>query len=59
MRAVWESKEPWEARLSWEVNIMGKQFSSFTPLGPALLTADEVPDPAALHLTTRLNGEGR
>jgi acylpyruvate hydrolase len=57
VRAVWEAKAPWEARLTWEVNIMGKQFSSFTPLGPALLTADEVPDPTALHLTTRLNGE--
>jgi acylpyruvate hydrolase len=57
VRAVWEAKEPWEARLSWEVNIMGKQFNGFTPLGPALLTADEVPDLAALHLTTRLNGE--
>lgn len=56
VRQVWQAQTPWEARRSWEVNIMGKQFPGFTPLGPALLTADEVPDPAALSITTRLNG---
>ncbi len=48
---------PWEARQTWEVNIMGKQFDGFTPLGPVLLTADEVPDAGKLEITTRLNGE--
>ena len=47
----------WEARQTWEVNIMGKQYDGFTPLGPVLLTADEVPDPGKLQITTRLNGE--
>jgi acylpyruvate hydrolase len=56
VREVWAAKAPWEARLTWEVNIMGKQFDGFLPLGPALLTADEAPDVSALHLTTRLNG---
>lgn len=54
---VWSATSPWEARRSWEVNIMGKQFPGFTPLGPALLTIDEVPDVNALQLTTRLNGK--
>jgi 2-keto-4-pentenoate hydratase/2-oxohepta-3-ene-1,7-dioic acid hydratase in catechol pathway len=54
--AVWAATSPWQARQTWEVNIMGKQLPGFTPLGPVLLTADEVPDPAALHLITRLNG---
>jgi len=27
----------------------------FTALGPVLTTTDEIPDPATLHLTTRLN----
>ncbi len=54
---VWDAKTPWDARRTWEVNIMGKQFSGFTPLGPVLLTRDDVPDVGALHLTTRLNGE--
>jgi len=34
----------------------GKSFDSFCPLGPCLLTADEVPDPSALRLRTDLNG---
>jgi acylpyruvate hydrolase len=54
-RQVWGATKPWEARLTWEVNIMGKQFPGFTPLGPVLLTRDEVPDPNALRLTTRIN----
>ncbi len=54
---VWRAEGSWEARLTWEVNIMGKQFPGFTPLGPALLTIDEVPDVKALQLTTRLNGK--
>lgn len=54
---VFQATTPWEARRSWEINIMGKQFPGFTPLGPALLTIDEVPDVNTLHLTTRLNGK--
>ncbi len=34
---------------------MGKQLPGFTPVGPVITTADEIPDPAALFLTTRLN----
>ena len=37
----------------------GKNFPSTGPLGPWLVTADEIPDPAALTLTTRVNGEQR
>jgi 2-keto-4-pentenoate hydratase/2-oxohepta-3-ene-1,7-dioic acid hydratase in catechol pathway len=37
--------------------VRGKGFDSFCPLGPVLVTADEVPDPQALTLTTTLNGE--
>ncbi len=35
----------------------GKTFDSFAPLGPCLTTADELPNPNALKLTTILNGE--
>ena len=35
----------------------GKNFPASGPLGPWLVTADEIPDPARLTLTTRLNGE--
>lgn len=34
----------------------GKSFDTFCPLGPCLVTADEIPDPQALHLRFRLNG---
>lgn len=39
--------------------ILGKGLDSFAPMGPAILTADEVPDPKALLLTTWVNGERR
>ncbi len=42
---------------AWEVNILGKQYPTFTPMGPAIVTRDEIADPAALHLVTRLDGE--
>ena len=34
----------------------GKNFPSTGPLGPWIVTTDEIPDPAGLTLTTRLNG---
>ena len=48
---------PMDAILAWGKNIAGKQYPSFTPLGPVLLTAEEVADPHDLSLTTRVNGE--
>ena len=35
--------------------VRGKSFDTFCPLGPILITADEIPDPQALHLRTYLN----
>jgi len=35
----------------------GKNFQASGSFGPWLVTADEIPDPAALNLQTRLNGE--
>ena len=32
-----------------------KSFDGFTPVGPVVTTADEIPDPQALHLTTDVN----
>ena len=37
----------------------GKNCETFNPLGPWLVTADEVPDPQALELTLWVNGEIR
>jgi 2-keto-4-pentenoate hydratase/2-oxohepta-3-ene-1,7-dioic acid hydratase in catechol pathway len=38
---------------------IGKSFDTFTPLGPAIVTPDEVPDPQNLHVTLSVNGEPR
>jgi 2-keto-4-pentenoate hydratase/2-oxohepta-3-ene-1,7-dioic acid hydratase in catechol pathway len=37
----------------------GKAFDSSAPLGPCIVTADEIGDPQNLHLRTRVNGELR
>lgn len=34
-----------------------KSFDGFTPTGPFVVTADEVPDPQALHIWTVLDGQ--
>ena len=34
----------------------GKTFDTFAPVGPCVVTADEVPDPQALGIRLRLNG---
>jgi 2-keto-4-pentenoate hydratase/2-oxohepta-3-ene-1,7-dioic acid hydratase in catechol pathway len=36
-----------------------KSFDTFTPVGPAVVTADEIADPGALELVCRVNGEVR
>jgi 2-keto-4-pentenoate hydratase/2-oxohepta-3-ene-1,7-dioic acid hydratase in catechol pathway len=36
-----------------------KSFDTFTPVGPVLVTADEIPDPHALQLQLWVNGERR
>jgi 2-keto-4-pentenoate hydratase/2-oxohepta-3-ene-1,7-dioic acid hydratase in catechol pathway len=38
---------------------MGKSFDTHGPLGPSLVTADEIADPHALRLQTWVNGELR
>ncbi len=47
---------------SWQLKgtgqwVKGKSADTFAPLGPWLVTADEIPDPQALTLELRLNGE--
>ncbi|NQU25845.1 MAG: fumarylacetoacetate hydrolase family protein [Candidatus Nealsonbacteria bacterium] len=37
--------------------LLGKTFDSFAPIGPALTTADEIPDPGKLRIQLRLNGQ--
>lgn len=47
----------------WQLNggggqwCRGKTFATFCPLGPCLVTADEIPDPHSLAIKTTLNGQ--
>lgn len=42
---------------AWEVNVLGKQFPTFCPMGPILATMDEIADPNNIRIETRLNGK--
>ncbi|MFO8089538.1 MAG: fumarylacetoacetate hydrolase family protein [Desulfatiglandaceae bacterium] len=37
--------------------VRGKSFDTFCPLGPELVTAEDIPDPRNLRVSCRLNGE--
>jgi 2,4-diketo-3-deoxy-L-fuconate hydrolase len=39
--------------------ILGKGLDTFCPMGPELVTADEIPDPLALQVRSYVNGELR
>ncbi len=41
------------------IHLMGKSFPGFAPMGPYLVTVDEIPDPQNLKLGLRVNGELR
>ena len=47
----------------WQIrgaqNFAGKNFRHSGSMGPWIVTADEVPDPGQLEITTRVNGEVR
>jgi acylpyruvate hydrolase len=40
-------------------HLLGKNFDTAGPMGPYLVTADEIPDPGRLQLELRVNGELR
>lgn len=46
-----------EAQRAGQQWFIGKGADSFAPLGPFLVTADEVPDPHGLRIFQRINGE--
>jgi acylpyruvate hydrolase len=41
------------------IHLMGKNFPGFAPMGPYLVTADEIPEAQNLKLSLRVNGEAR
>src|SRR5262249_43573327 len=50
------SARDWQLRKDERQWMVGKTFDTFAPLGPELVTADEVGDPHALAIRLRLNG---
>jgi 2-keto-4-pentenoate hydratase/2-oxohepta-3-ene-1,7-dioic acid hydratase in catechol pathway len=51
------SARDWQIKRGGSQWSRGKTFDTFAPLGPALVTPDDIPDPNALRIQTRLNGE--
>jgi 2-keto-4-pentenoate hydratase/2-oxohepta-3-ene-1,7-dioic acid hydratase in catechol pathway len=51
------SARDWQIRRGGGQWCRGKTFDTFAPLGPCLVTADEITDPNALKIATILDGE--
>jgi 2-keto-4-pentenoate hydratase/2-oxohepta-3-ene-1,7-dioic acid hydratase in catechol pathway len=51
------SARDWQLEKDGKQWLAGKTFDTFAPLGPWLVTADEIPDPHNLAIKLRLNGE--
>jgi 2-keto-4-pentenoate hydratase/2-oxohepta-3-ene-1,7-dioic acid hydratase in catechol pathway len=51
------SARDWQKQYGGGQWCRGKTFDTFCPLGPVLVTPDEIPDPNALRLKTTLNGQ--
>ncbi len=51
------SARKWQKHAGGGQWVRGKGFDSFCPLGPLLVTADEIADPQTLDISTVLNGQ--
>jgi 2,4-diketo-3-deoxy-L-fuconate hydrolase len=51
------SEREWQFQGSTPQFSLAKSFKNFSPVGPWLTTADEVPNPNALSIRTRVNGD--
>jgi 2-keto-4-pentenoate hydratase/2-oxohepta-3-ene-1,7-dioic acid hydratase in catechol pathway len=51
------SARDWQKDFGGSQWCRGKTFDTFAPLGPCLVTADEIPNPNALRIKTILNGQ--
>ncbi|NOY29217.1 MAG: fumarylacetoacetate hydrolase family protein [Planctomycetes bacterium] len=51
------SARDWQLKKPGGQWMMGKTFDTFAPIGPAIVTTDEIPNPESLSITLRLNGE--
>ncbi|MFH1154128.1 MAG: fumarylacetoacetate hydrolase family protein [Pseudomonadota bacterium] len=51
------SARTWQKTGGGKQWVRGKSFDTFCPLGPEMITADEISDPQTLDVECRLNGE--
>ena len=51
------SSRDWQIKRGGGQWCRGKSFDTFSPLGPVLVTREEIPDPNALKIRTVLNGQ--
>ena len=51
------SARDWQGEWGGSQWCRGKTFDTFLPLGPCLITRDEIPNPSGLKIRTILNGE--
>jgi 2-keto-4-pentenoate hydratase/2-oxohepta-3-ene-1,7-dioic acid hydratase in catechol pathway len=51
------SARDWQLKYGGSQWCRGKMFATFCPLGPCLVTTDEIPDPNQLGIRTILNGQ--
>jgi 2-keto-4-pentenoate hydratase/2-oxohepta-3-ene-1,7-dioic acid hydratase in catechol pathway len=51
------SARDWQLEKDGKQWMVGKTFDTFAPVGPTLVTRDEVPDPHRLGIRLRLNGK--
>jgi 2-keto-4-pentenoate hydratase/2-oxohepta-3-ene-1,7-dioic acid hydratase in catechol pathway len=51
------SARDWQKQFGGGQWCRGKSFDTFCPLGPCLVTRDEIPDPNTLRIRTLLNGQ--
>jgi len=51
------SARRWQKNAGGGQWVLGKSFDTFCPLGPCLVTADEIPDPQTLQIKCILNGK--
>jgi 2-keto-4-pentenoate hydratase/2-oxohepta-3-ene-1,7-dioic acid hydratase in catechol pathway len=50
------SAREWQIKKQKKQWSRGKSFDTFCPLGPCLVTKDEIPNPNHLHIQTEING---
>ena len=51
------SARDWQKAFGGSQWCRGKTFDTFLPLGPSIVTPDDIPNPNALRIRARLNGE--